>query len=85
MIFRRRLACSFCGKGATEVAKLVAGPRVYICNECVDIAKQIIDTSTAGSRTDPQVPMFVRRIASTWRKFIGSRRTWRLQADRRFA
>jgi ATP-dependent protease Clp ATPase subunit len=85
MIFRRRLACSFCGKGSTQVAKLVAGPRVYICNECVDIAKQIMDNSTAGSQSDPQVPMFVRKIASKWRKLIGSRRTWRLQADRRLA
>jgi ATP-dependent Clp protease ATP-binding subunit ClpX len=28
--------CSFCGKGHAEVKKLIAGPTVYICNECVE-------------------------------------------------
>lgn len=35
--------CSFCGKSQDEVRKLVAGPGVYICNECVDLCKEIID------------------------------------------
>lgn len=35
--------CSFCGKAHTEVEKLVAGPGVHICNECVDLAEQIVD------------------------------------------
>lgn len=42
MLGRRRLACSFCGKGAAEVAKLVAGPKVYICDECVAVASRIM-------------------------------------------
>jgi ATP-dependent Clp protease ATP-binding subunit ClpX len=33
--FRRRLRCSFCGRDEHEVAKLVAGPRVLICDDCV--------------------------------------------------
>jgi hypothetical protein len=37
-----RTSCSFCLKPNTEVAKLVAGPGVYICNECVDLCSQII-------------------------------------------
>jgi hypothetical protein len=36
-------SCSFCGKPNTEVAKLVAGPGVYICNECVALSQQVID------------------------------------------
>lgn len=40
--------CSFCGKSASEVQKIVAGPNgIYICNECVDLAKNIIDEELA--------------------------------------
>ncbi|TYC47789.1 ATP-dependent Clp protease ATP-binding subunit ClpX [Weissella muntiaci] len=35
--------CSFCGKASTEVKKLIAGPGVYICNECVALAQSIIE------------------------------------------
>ena len=37
------LHCSFCGKGQKEVKKLIAGPTVYICNECVDLCNEIIE------------------------------------------
>jgi hypothetical protein len=37
--------CSFCGKGVNQVRKLVAGPDVYICNECVAKAQELIDGS----------------------------------------
>ncbi len=36
------LHCSFCGKSQNEVKKLIAGPAVYICNECVDICNEIM-------------------------------------------
>jgi ATP-dependent Clp protease ATP-binding subunit ClpX len=36
------LKCSFCGKGQEEVKKLIAGPSVFICNECVDLCNEII-------------------------------------------
>jgi hypothetical protein len=35
--------CSFCGKANTEVDKLVAGPGVQICNECIDLAQATIE------------------------------------------
>lgn len=35
--------CSFCGKSQDEVKKIVAGPEVYICNECIELCKEIID------------------------------------------
>ncbi len=42
-------ACSFCGKPSTSVERLVAGPGVYICNECVDLATWVVeDASRAG-------------------------------------
>lgn len=37
------LKCSFCGKGQEEVKKLIAGPMVYICDECVGLCNEIID------------------------------------------
>jgi ATP-dependent Clp protease ATP-binding subunit ClpX len=43
MIFKRRtLRCSFCGRTAAQVAKLVAGPGVYICDACVKKASEIM-------------------------------------------
>ena len=42
MIKLRPLRCSFCGKHNSEVAKLVAGPRVYICDECVAVASRLM-------------------------------------------
>ena len=38
-----KLSCSFCGKSQDEVKKLIAGPSVYICNECVDLCNDIIE------------------------------------------
>lgn len=37
------VSCSFCGKSQDQVKKIVAGPGVYICNECIDLCKEIID------------------------------------------
>ncbi|HEX8198097.1 MAG TPA: ATP-dependent Clp protease ATP-binding subunit ClpX [Pyrinomonadaceae bacterium] len=52
------LRCSFCGKSQNEVRKLIAGPTVYICNECIDICNEIISDDeqqeTVGSR--PPLP-----------------------------
>ncbi len=39
----KTLYCSFCGKSQHEVKKLIAGPSVYICNECVDLCEGIIE------------------------------------------
>jgi ATP-dependent Clp protease ATP-binding subunit ClpX len=36
------LTCSFCGKHQRQVKKLIAGPGVYICNECIDLCVEII-------------------------------------------
>ena len=36
------LCCSFCGKSQKEVKKLIAGPTVYICDECIDLCNDII-------------------------------------------
>lgn len=41
------IRCSFCGKSQSEVDKIIQGPGVYICNECVDLCKEIIDEERA--------------------------------------
>ena len=38
-----KLSCTFCGKGQEDVRKLIAGPSVYICDECVDLCNDIIE------------------------------------------
>src|SRR3990170_1928187 len=37
------LSCSFCGKNQKEVKKLIAGPAVYICDECIQLCSEIIE------------------------------------------
>ena len=53
------LKCSFCGKSQEQVRKLIAGPGVYICDECVDLCNEILDeelldTNTAASQPAPR-------------------------------
>lgn len=45
-----QIACSFCGKTQDQVKKIIAGPDVYICNECVDLCKEIIDEELASEK-----------------------------------
>jgi ATP-dependent Clp protease ATP-binding subunit ClpX len=40
---KHKLTCTFCGKGQEDVRKLIAGPSVYICDECVDLCNDIIE------------------------------------------
>ena len=42
--------CSFCGKSHSEVKKLIAGPGVYICNECIDVCANILEKELAGGK-----------------------------------
>lgn len=44
------LKCSFCGKSQNQVKKLIAGPGVYVCNECVDLCNEIIDEELKEER-----------------------------------
>jgi ATP-dependent Clp protease ATP-binding subunit ClpX len=47
------LKCSFCGKSQEQVRKLIAGPGVYICDECVELCNEILDEELL----DPNGPM----------------------------
>ena len=62
MLKLRMLRCSFCRKSEAEVSKLVAGPRVYICDDCVAVASQIMN-----SHDDSQPPKLEPTI---WRKLL---------------
>jgi ATP-dependent protease Clp ATPase subunit len=63
MMKLRQLRCSFCRKTEREVAKLVAGPRVYICDECVAIANHLMnDPHDENQPTKPS--------PTVWRKLL---------------
>jgi ATP-dependent Clp protease ATP-binding subunit ClpX len=44
-----QLLCSFCGKSQRQVKKLIAGPGVYICDECIDLCNEIIDEELSSA------------------------------------
>lgn len=50
------LYCSFCGKSQHEVRKLIAGPSVFICDECVDLCNEIIREETSSEVTTDDAP-----------------------------
>jgi ATP-dependent Clp protease ATP-binding subunit ClpX len=51
---RETLSCSFCGKSQKEVKKLIAGPTVYICDECIGLCNDIIAEEIAGEEKRDQ-------------------------------
>ena len=51
------LRCSFCGKTANQVERLIAGPNVYICNGCVDLCKDMIDEESKTKLTDKNLKL----------------------------
>ena len=48
-MFTKKLSCSFCGKSAAEVAKLAAGPKVFICDVCAAEAHRIMSDPGIGA------------------------------------
>ena len=62
------LVCSFCGKSQDEVRKLIAGPTVYICDECIDLCNDIIaeecehEDSIASSSSGVPKPVEIKRV-----------------------
>ena len=51
------LYCSFCGKSQHEVKKLIAGPSVFICDECIDLCNDIIRDEQAQDPTTDSISM----------------------------
>ncbi len=59
------LFCSFCGKNQTEVKKLIAGPAVYICDECIQLCSEIIEEEgekTSGRIQHDLVPQKIKEL-----------------------
>ena len=52
------LYCSFCGKGQNEVRKLIAGPSVYICDECVDLCNNIIEEELSSDDENQDLVLY---------------------------
>lgn len=48
----QNVKCSFCGKAQEEVRKVIAGPGVYICNECIDLCSEIVEDEVKANSTD---------------------------------
>ncbi|HYA28769.1 MAG TPA: ATP-dependent Clp protease ATP-binding subunit ClpX [Acidobacteriota bacterium] len=77
------LVCSFCGKSQDEVRKLIAGPTVYICDECIDLCNDIIaeecdhDENLSSSSNVPK-PAEIRRVLDQY--VIGQERAKKILA-----
>ena len=73
------LTCSFCGKSQKEVKKLIAGPTVYICDECIGLCNDIIaeevekDEPYAGSAPIPK-PSEIKAICCGLKKSLISKK-----------
>ena len=52
---RKQLRCSFCNKTQDQVRKLIAGPNVYICDECIDLCAEIIEEEFDTSENDSEI------------------------------
>ena len=85
--------CSFCGKPNTEVDKLVAGPGVHICNECVALSASIIEGSLSGpagprvsiweALTDEEMLSHIPRVAAHIDQAEADLRSWVQELRRR--
>lgn len=58
--------CSFCGKNSEDVEQIIRGPAVFICNECVDLCKEIVEEHKRPNKT---VKEFFRYMADRVTKF----------------
>ena len=61
---KNTLYCSFCGKSQHEVRKLIAGPTVFICDECVELCMDIIREETKIRRAEVRATACRRRRRS---------------------
>jgi ATP-dependent protease Clp ATPase subunit len=69
MFLQRKLACSFCGKSAAQVSKLVAGRWAYICDACTAEAQRLMADSD-GAQSESTVSPRTRSLADLWRRLV---------------
>ena len=73
----KQLHCSFCGKTEDKVKKLIEGPGVYICDECIELCFEIIDeeaslkasSSMSEKKETTSVPKPIVWLSSVWRGY----------------
>jgi ATP-dependent protease Clp ATPase subunit len=65
--------CSFCGKGQSQVRKLIAGPGVYICDECIDLCGEILDEEAAVGIRPPVPVADIEKMLGNWISSIDRR------------
>lgn len=53
-----KLQCSFCHKQSAQVGKLIAGPGVHICDECVDLCRIILEQQREAPESEPRLPVW---------------------------
>lgn len=63
---KKQLECSFCGKSASQVAKLVAGGKGHICNTCAAEAHRIMSGAAAPTGSGPLARLFARLKRWRW-------------------
>src|SRR5216683_2278197 len=56
---RRYTRCSFCGKGQDQVRKLVAGPGVFICDQCIDLCQEVLEDDSRTATSKKAKPSFI--------------------------
>jgi ATP-dependent Clp protease ATP-binding subunit ClpX len=64
------LFCSFCGKNQKEVTKLIAGPAVYICDECIQLCSEIIEEETEKEATEMESLMVPKEIKERLDEYV---------------
>lgn len=64
------LFCSFCGKNQKEVTKLIAGPAVYICDECIQLCSEIIEEETQKDVSESQNLMIPKEVKEILDEYV---------------
>ena len=71
------LKCSFCGKSQKQVAQLIAGPQIYICDECINLCNEIIEERSQEARAEEEEPFSLykpREIAAFLDEYVISQK-----------
>lgn len=74
--------CNFCGRSGDEVERLIAGPGVFICNECIEVCRNILEEEMKTSKKKKGLPDFElptpEKSKNTWISTLSSRTMQRL-------
>ena len=63
---KKKVRCSFCNKSQEQVRKLIAGPNVYICDECIEICSEIIQDEFDNEPSDSEINLLTGSKHHCW-------------------